>query len=78
MHRTKEKKPRLGILLYYYAHHLPSFAIVLCTNMAVLARDWKLPITYTYYYYFFGQLFHQFPSIIYFRYCIVNEWMNLI
>ena len=43
VHRTKEKKI-VWEWLYYYAKHEPSFAIVLCTNTAVLSRDWKPPI----------------------------------
>lgn len=41
VHRTTEKKTLLGIRLYYYVNHEPSFVIVLCTNMAVVSRDWK-------------------------------------
>ena len=40
--QNKREKIRLGIWLYYYARHEPSFAIVLCTNMAGLWRDWKI------------------------------------
>ena len=37
---NKEKAP----LAIWRAKREPSFAIVLCTNMAVLWRDWRAPI----------------------------------
>ena len=40
---NKEKAP-WAIRLYYHANREPSFAIVLCTNMVVLRRDWRAPI----------------------------------
>ena len=35
----QSRKNSFGNLTYYYAKHEPSFAIVLCTKMAVLSRD---------------------------------------
>ena len=37
--QNNREKSLLGIWLYYYAKHEPSFPIVLYTNMAVSSRD---------------------------------------